>query len=56
MIETRHVLEELTPQAEWRCIGEGWENITWYDKKQTKPTEKEFNDKKAELEKQYKDT
>ena len=47
-------LLELKPKAEWSIKGETcYENLTWFDKKQSKPTEKEINDKIAELQAEY---
>ena len=43
-------LLELKPKAEWSIKGETcYENLTWIDKKQSKPTETEINDKIAEF-------
>ena len=47
-------LLELKPKAEWSIKGETcYENLTWFDKKQSKPTETEINDKIAELQAEY---
>ena len=47
-------LLELKPKAEWSIKGETcYENLTWIDKKQSKPTETEINDKIAELQAEY---
>lgn len=47
-------LLELKPGAEWSIKGETcYKNLTWFDKKQSKPTEKEITDKIAELQSDY---
>ena len=47
-------LLELKPKAEWSIKGETcYENLTWFDKKQSKPTETEINDKIAEFQADY---
>ena len=47
-------LLELKPKAEWSIKGETcYENLTWIDKKQSKPTETEINDKIAEFQADY---
>ena len=43
-------LLELKPNAEWTLRGDTYADLEWLDKNQTKPTEKEVNDKVIELE------
>jgi len=42
-------LQALKPGAEWVLRGDDWSGLEWMDKKQSIPTEKEVNDKIAEL-------
>ena len=42
-------LQALKPGAEWVLRGDKYSGLEWMDKKQTVPTEKEINDKIAEL-------
>ena len=42
-------LQALKPGAEWVLRGDALSGLEWLDKKQTVPTEKEINDKIAEM-------
>ena len=46
-------LQSLRPNAQWHMIGTEYSNIYWDNETQTKPTEKEVEEKIAEL--QYQD-
>ena len=47
-------LLELKPNAVWSIKGDTcYEDLTWLDKKQSKPTEEEINDKVAKLQADY---
>ena len=42
-------LQALKPGAEWVLRGDQWSGLEWLDKSQLQPTEKEIDDKIAEL-------
>ena len=52
MIRFHTILEELDAGG-WTANGEKYEDIIWKDDGKKKPTKKEFEDKKKELEAQY---
>ena len=52
MIRFHTILEELDAGG-WSANGNNYENIVWKDDGKKKPTKKEFEDKKKELEAQY---
>ena len=47
-------LQKLKPNAEFSC-GDDYSELTWLDKTQDKPTEKEFNDAVEAEKKKYAD-
>ena len=49
MITLMQVIQELRPGAQCRIIGDTYNDITWYDKNQTIPTEDEVDKKLKEL-------
>ena len=53
MITKIDALNKLKPKAEWIWHGKEYSGLDWLDSKQTKPTEKEINDKQAELQTEY---
>ena len=46
-------LQALKPGAEWVLRGDQHSGLEWLDKSQLQPTEKEINDKIAELQAEY---
>ena len=52
MIRFHTILEELDAGG-WSANGNNYENIVWKDDGKKKPTKKEFEDKKKELEEKY---
>tara|TARA_B100001989_G_scaffold162156_1_gene116430 strand:+ start:686 stop:1063 length:378 start_codon:yes stop_codon:yes gene_type:complete len=44
-----HAIQELKPGAVWSLNGYNYSGLEWLDRKQTKPTETEINNKIAEL-------
>ena len=53
MITKVDALNKLKPKAKWTWYGTEYSGLNWLDSEQTKPTEKEINDKQTELQTEY---